>query len=666
MSFVVAAALAIAALIGLPVLAHLLRRSRAREQEFPPAHLVPQAQPVARQRRRIEDRALLSIRALVILALALLGATPLVECSRLSLDRSSGASVAMAIVLDDSLSMYAKSQGGRRRFDHALAGARELLDSARSGDAVTIVLAGAPPRLHLAATTDLEQVRRALGECEPSDRATDLSSAVKMARAALQRLPHADRRVVVLSDMADDPLPEGQPIAVAPLAQLRTAAPDCGIVQAERQGRRVRVNVACNTASASRDRRLEVVAQAAAPAGDGGQRVGAGQVIGDAPLEVRAGAQLLSLEVSQPLAAMDVRLTGGDALAEDDQLAVAPESAALMVAVIRDPSTSSVLTGGATLLEQALAALDRDIVMRPLGVLPDDAKTLAPFALLIMDDPPGLAAESRTLLAEWLARGRVALAMLGPRVEATQLGSTLDPFVQGAARWEKSESDGADVASLGWLGAAAESLARLEPQGRVLLASAAPQGSQVTARWQDGQPFALETAVGRGLALTTSLPASVEQSDFALRPGFLALLGHAIEQAELRAGPRRSQAGDSWTFAPSPSVTVTGPRGPLALQDQAGDSPEKVVSVANAGRYAVTVGADTHERFVHRAEREILKLPENPDDVAPASSGVAIKSRIDASADLALLLLVLLTAELALRFAKRPARRKPDADATAA
>ncbi len=74
----------------------------------------------ARRRSRIEDPALLVVRASSVLALAVLGATPFVRCVRLSLARPGGASVALAIVIDDSMSMRA-----RRPADDALrAGAR--------------------------------------------------------------------------------------------------------------------------------------------------------------------------------------------------------------------------------------------------------------------------------------------------------------------------------------------------------------------------------------------------------------------------------------------------------------------------------------------------------------------------------------------------------------
>jgi hypothetical protein len=62
MSFVLWTALAIAGLVAGPIVAHLLRRGRAREHEFPATALVPSVRTTARERQRIEDWLLLVLR----------------------------------------------------------------------------------------------------------------------------------------------------------------------------------------------------------------------------------------------------------------------------------------------------------------------------------------------------------------------------------------------------------------------------------------------------------------------------------------------------------------------------------------------------------------------------------------------------------------------------
>jgi hypothetical protein len=81
----------------------------------------------------------------------------------------------------------------------------------------------------------------------------------------------------------------------------------------------------------------------------------------------------------------------------------------------------------------------------------------------------------------------------------------------------------------------------------------------VVARWDDGRAFMLERSVGRGLVVTVGLPASVDRSDLALRPGFLALLDHVVEQALRRTGQRVAPVGTAWTFAESLWLRVERP-----------------------------------------------------------------------------------------------------------
>ncbi|HHH11143.1 MAG TPA: VWA domain-containing protein, partial [Sorangium sp.] len=202
MSFATWAALAVSALVLAPLLAHLLRRRPPPPQPFAATALVPAKTAVTERRVAVEDRALLSVRALSVLALAVLGATPLVRCSRLSMAREGGASVAVAIVVDDSLSMRAASQDDPAvtRFAAAVEGARQVVATLKPGDAVTIVLAGKPARVALSATGNFEAAREVLDRLVVSDRGGDVAAVVRLARGLLTSLQQVDKRVVLLSD----------------------------------------------------------------------------------------------------------------------------------------------------------------------------------------------------------------------------------------------------------------------------------------------------------------------------------------------------------------------------------------------------------------------------------------------------------------------------------
>jgi len=672
MSFVVVAALAVGLLVAVPLAAHYLRRGRARSQEFPPAALVPKQPPIARRMNRLEDRFLLLLRLLMVAALAMLGAIPLVRCSRLSLGREAGASVAFALVIDDSLSMRAVTEGEKPRWELARAGARELLSSAREGDAVAIVLAGRPARLALAATTDIDAARRAVGELRVTDRATDTAGAVQLARSSLEQLPHLDKRVVLLSDLADEPPPEGQLPSWVPLASLRQPMANCGVVEAAQRARRVDATVACSSAGSARNRRLEVVVESPQQDPAATQKAGLdeapepGHVLIAESLAVRSGMQTVGIEVGTPAAHLSVRLTGSDAIGQDDVAPVAPEDSSLSVAVVVDRAAASVMTGGVTPVEQAMVALRSAATVRPLTLLPDDLRELRRYAALVLDDPPGLPAESRAAVSEWVERGGVALALLGPQVRALQLGSTLEPFVNGAVHWqEQPKSDSIDVSSLSWLGTEASSLTDLKARGRAELSGAPMAGTRVLARWSDGDPWLLERTVGRGVALTVGLPASVGLSDFALRPGFVALLDHVIALANDRAGPLRSVAGSTWAFPAGVDVAIQGPGGAVQLRQtgpggggpDGADAPQRVATVELAGRYRVDLGEETQSRIVTLDPHEISRQPRQLDAEMPETGTAGGTGQVDVSSELAAVLLLLFAAELVMRLLLRTRRR---------
>jgi hypothetical protein len=673
-SFVFWAALGIVGLVVGPIVAHLLRRGRAKEQEFPPAALVPPLTSTARQRSHLEDYPLLALRAAMIVGLAVLGATPLVRCDRLSLTREHGASVALAIVLDDSLSMRARTPKGGSRWDLAKSGAEELLRGGRTGDAVAIILAGRPARVALAATSDLAAARRILGDLEPSDRSTDLVEAVDLARATVRPLPQQDRRVVVLSDLAGSPIPEGAPPAIMPLSELTEPVSDCGIASAELRGRRVTVVVACSSDAAAEQRTVELVVsereKATTVAADAGVPVAdVGTVLDHAELAHHAGEQTVSLKVGARASRLEARLSGRDASAHDDTAPVSEEASLPLVAVVADPATASATTGGPTVIEQALLALGDAWGVRPLPMLPDDAKGLEGFAALVVDDPRGFSPETRVALTRFLTRGGVALALIGPRAGLTELGLSLEPFGREAIRWESGVKLGIATDSVAWLGPEAASFSELAERGRARLDGSELASTRVLGKWTDGVPWIVERRAERGLCLTVGLPASLEQSDFSVRPGFVALFHYVLRQADQRNGSRRTIAGTSWIFSEAERVSIEGPEGRVALQaarsdehcadPTAGCSEKTVVATpAIRGRYAVRFGDQTETRTVTIDAAEIVTQPRAAASSATAAKG-AERTPVDGSADVASILVALLAAEVGLRAFRRWGQRGP-------
>ena len=563
---------------------------------------------------------------------------------------------------------------GRTRWDVAKTGAEQLLLSAREGDAIAIVLAGRPARMALAATTDLGAAQRALDELGVSDRATDLPAAAQLARAALKPLPQRDHRVIVLSDLADEPIGDGTPAVSTPLTELTAKVDDCAVTGAERRGQRVTAAIACSSDAAARGRTLELVVTSTAAAGpvkDGGARKSAvGDVVARAELSPRRGEQSLALSVSGLAGSLSARLVGTDACRHDDEAPVSEESTASVVGVVADSTLAAAKTGGPTVIEQALQALGDTWSVRPLPFVPDDEKGLDGVGALVIDDPPGFSPEARATLTRFLSRGGVAATLLGPRSAATALGWTLEPFGRGAARWEQAPDLRIDTASLAWLGPEATSLGSIGRRGRTRLDGMEMSGAHTNGRWSDGVPFLVERPAGRGLAVTAGLPASLEESDFALRPGFIAILDHLLRQAAQREGGRRTTAGGAWTFPSAKRVAVDGPVGPAPVTREPNDEAcaergaqpgcgETVLRAVAAvrGRYSVRIDGTSETRIATLDPAEILEEPHAPRAASPADTGRGT-ARVGVSRELSLVLVALFAAELAVRLFRKWAGRR--------
>jgi hypothetical protein len=461
-----------------------------------------------------------------------------------------------------------------------------------------------------------------------------------LARGLVSSLAQVDRRIIVLSDLADghadaEPLGESSAIPVwIALPELRGDLPDCAVVRADRSGARVRVAVAC---------------------GPGASAVGREVVVDDAdgkPLGRTAVGPGTSPDVTVLLPSEDARparakLSGADAIASDDVAPVVPDAGRGSIAVVADVSDEAVATGGAPIVEQALSALKLDVDVHPLPAFPDRAEDLAGALGVLLDDPPGLTPEQRHACAAFLEGGGVALLALGPRAAAAPLGASLEPVLSHAVTWSENKSPGADPASaLGELAESARSLADIGASRRAGLAPEDASALEPLVRWSDGAPLVAKRAIGRGEGWVVTLPFSVDASDLALRPAFLATLDAWVRAARERAAPTRSDVGSTWKLPGARSVAVEGPAGPVATSRDEGTA--RIVP-ALIGSYRLTVDGKTELRV---GAPDVRELDLRPRAAASSTAGEGLgqrRAQVDVSGHVALLLLALVAAELALR-----------------
>jgi tRNA pseudouridine-54 N-methylase len=119
-------------------------------------------------------------------------------------------------------------------------------------------------------------------------------------------------------------------------------------------------------------------------------------------------------------------------------------------------------------------------------------------------------------------------------------------------------------------------------------------------------------------------------------------------------------------FPSKSRVEVNGPDGKLEITEHAtGTAAHASATVTRAGRYAVTVDGDEQERFVTVTDREITTPSHDPADLTPTVQSGAMRTKVDASSDFALVLLGLFVGEIALRALRRRGRTRRERRRTA-
>jgi Mg-chelatase subunit ChlD len=632
-------ALSIAALGVLPLLAHRFRRRHAREISFAANSLIAATPIETRQRAKIDDRPLLALRLLLVLLVALLGASPFVSCSRLTVSRTSGASVAVVLIVDDSMSMRARANA-ETRFEKAKGGAREILAAMRDGDAVSVIAAGAPSRLLVSTTSSIASAKVAIDAMSASDRPTDLEGAFSLARVALQQLPHTDKKVIVLSDLSDGhsgaelPTVEGAAVIV-PLTELVHPIDDCAVLSAHRRGTQAVVEVACNKPTLGAKLAVSLVSAS-------------GTVLAHSTPPPFQERTVVTLDL--PSAVAKVRIDPNDAIREDDELPLVTAGAPKPIALVVDPATASVETGGATVVEQALRALHPAEAIKPLATLPDDERDLEGHSGLVIDDPQGFTPEQRRAVKSMLDRGGAVLLMLGPRSGTAPIGATFEPILQQQPRWMASSVKGIDEPSAeGLLGEGASGLVDLNAKNRTVIGYEDAKAMTVLLQWKDKEPYLLRRTVGRGDAWVLTLPAAVDASDLALSTGFVGILAAWSESAHQSSGSTSLEMGQSWSVSNVGAVESAGGKADIKREAAVFRITPSLIGV-----HTLTIDGKAEMRLATVSRAELDTRPRLLPVVKDATASSARQVRIDASPYVAgLLLLGLLAENLALLLRRR-------------
>ncbi|WP_233578507.1 vWA domain-containing protein [Tautonia sociabilis] len=187
---------------SLPILLHLLNRRRYREESWAAMRFLLAAIRKNQKRIRLEHWLLLTVRTLLVACAALAMAQPYLESTG-AVPLLAGRRTHRVLVLDGTMSMsYAAA--GRSRFSRAVEYADAYVQGARNGDAISVVLLGAPPRVVIGAPSpNHAEVREELEQLSPSHGKADLEATLSKIREVLDASDLPQKEILFLTDLQE-------------------------------------------------------------------------------------------------------------------------------------------------------------------------------------------------------------------------------------------------------------------------------------------------------------------------------------------------------------------------------------------------------------------------------------------------------------------------------
>src|SRR5262245_63363048 len=180
------------AAVTVPVIVHLVRRTRAPRVEFPSLMFVRRIPQRTIRRRRMQNWLLFALRCLAFLLLVSAFVRPYFGSGQADANRGPRANV---ILFDNTFSLRYGN-----RFEQAKQRARAVIDETRGNEPTVIVTFGQGFEAQNKFTTDTGQLKATLDSIKPGSDATDYVQALRGAEGLFKGTSAANKRIVLISD----------------------------------------------------------------------------------------------------------------------------------------------------------------------------------------------------------------------------------------------------------------------------------------------------------------------------------------------------------------------------------------------------------------------------------------------------------------------------------
>ena len=181
---------------GVPVLVHLVRRTRAPRVQFPSLMFLRKIEQKTIRRRKLRNLLLLAMRCAALLLLALAFARPYFTGS--SPVSASSEHASTVILIDGSYSMRYGDV-----FTRARASARNTISDAASDEQIAVVLFSKSYQVLMPLKADHAEANSVVSAMQPGLDSTDYLQAIQAADAILKDASRGRHRIVLISDFQD-------------------------------------------------------------------------------------------------------------------------------------------------------------------------------------------------------------------------------------------------------------------------------------------------------------------------------------------------------------------------------------------------------------------------------------------------------------------------------
>jgi len=484
------------AAVGLPIWIHLLKRHKTDPRLFPSLMFFEKREMSSVKHRRLEHILLFTLRALMLILLALLFANPFIKRDPSAI----GGKKVLVIAVDHSFSMRAADHLSKAK-DEALS----LIAGLKPGDQAQVVALGGQVQALTQIISDPGELRVAVQSIQPGDSRASFGELARYIRT-LSESTRLALEVDLISDLQKTALPPGfadlrlDPSTTLVFHQIGKPATNLAVENVVAPTRifdpkKVRVQATIVSFPAP-DEKTETSKKNVTLVLN--NKVLQTKTV-DLPTGGRAQVEFLSLDAPYGFSRGEVRVDGGDTLPADDRFYFAVERTdprkVLFVDDGRHPRAQ--LYYRAALDSSGDSAFQMEVVRSEVAA----NQELAHYAFVVLDDIGNVSPTFESALKKYVNAGGSVLIVLGPASAAQPKVPLTDETIEAAA-YAGRESD--RFLNVSELDAGHPALRNVERFSGVKFYQAihvTPSKSRVLARLNDQTPLLLERPLGEGKVL---------------------------------------------------------------------------------------------------------------------------------------------------------------------